>query len=155
MILKVSAPFIVSPLSYIFNRIIDSGIYPFWDILLLAKLSSLLRLVEVDIFSLLRFSTQEVKNLLKAFAISIELSTFRSFSVTITLRSFSYTMLDWRRRNKCQFYSIWFDLIRPRHEATIDRTQDQHARHYTNNVVHRLCRIPKSLHVKEYDVLLE
>jgi hypothetical protein len=127
----------------------------FWDILLLAKLSSLLRLVEVDIFSLLRFSTQEVKNLLKAFAISIELSTFRSFSVTITLRSFSYTMLDWRRRNKCQFYSIWFDLIRPRLEATIDRTQDQHARHYTNNVVHRLCRIPKSLHVKEYDVLLE
>jgi hypothetical protein len=37
----------------------------FWDILLLTKLSSLLRLVEVDIFSLLRFSTQEVKNLLK------------------------------------------------------------------------------------------
>jgi hypothetical protein len=30
MILKVSAPFIVSPLTYnyIFNRIIDSGIYP-------------------------------------------------------------------------------------------------------------------------------
>jgi hypothetical protein len=27
-ILKVSAPFIVSPLTYIFNRIIDSGIYP-------------------------------------------------------------------------------------------------------------------------------
>ena len=50
--------------------------------LLLTKISSLLRLVEVDIFSLLRFSTQEVKNLLKVFAISIELSTFRSFSVT-------------------------------------------------------------------------
>jgi hypothetical protein len=28
MILKVSAPSIVSPLTYIFNRIIDSGIYP-------------------------------------------------------------------------------------------------------------------------------
>jgi hypothetical protein len=28
LILKVSAPFIVSPLTYIFNRIIDSGIYP-------------------------------------------------------------------------------------------------------------------------------
>jgi hypothetical protein len=28
MILKVSAPFIVSPLTYIFNRIIDSGFYP-------------------------------------------------------------------------------------------------------------------------------
>jgi hypothetical protein len=28
MTLKVSAPFIVSPLTYIFNRIIDSGIYP-------------------------------------------------------------------------------------------------------------------------------
>ena len=27
-ILKVSAPFIVSPLTYVFNRIIDSGIYP-------------------------------------------------------------------------------------------------------------------------------
>ena len=27
-ILKVSGPFIVSPLTYIFNRIIDSGIYP-------------------------------------------------------------------------------------------------------------------------------
>jgi hypothetical protein len=27
-ILKVSASFIVSPLTYIFNRIIDSGIYP-------------------------------------------------------------------------------------------------------------------------------
>jgi hypothetical protein len=52
----------------------------FWDILLLTKLSSLLRLVKVDIFSLLRFSTQEVKNLLKVFAISVELSTFRSFS---------------------------------------------------------------------------
>jgi hypothetical protein len=58
----------------------------FWDILLLTKLSSLLRLVKVDIFSLLRFSTQEVKNLLKVFAISIELSTFRSFSVTTLLR---------------------------------------------------------------------
>jgi hypothetical protein len=85
MILKVSATFIVSPLTYIFNRIIDSSIYP--NILknakvLLTKLSSLPRLVEVDIFSLLRFSTQEVKNLLKVFAISIELSTFRSFSVT-------------------------------------------------------------------------
>jgi hypothetical protein len=41
-----------------------------------------MEMVEVDIFSLLRFSTQEVKNLLKVFAISIELSTFRSFSVT-------------------------------------------------------------------------
>ena len=28
MILKVSAPFNVSPLTYIFNRIMDSGIYP-------------------------------------------------------------------------------------------------------------------------------
>jgi hypothetical protein len=27
LILKVSAPFIVSPLTYIFNRIIDSGIF--------------------------------------------------------------------------------------------------------------------------------
>jgi hypothetical protein len=32
--------------------------------------------------STVRFSTQEVKNLLKVFAISIDLSTFRSFSVT-------------------------------------------------------------------------
>jgi hypothetical protein len=46
------------------------------------ELSSLLRLVEVDIFSLLRFATQEAKNLLKIFAISIELSSFRSFPVT-------------------------------------------------------------------------
>ena len=37
MILKVSAPFIVSPLTYIFNRIIDSGIYP--NILKNAKVS--------------------------------------------------------------------------------------------------------------------
>jgi hypothetical protein len=27
-ILKVNAPFIVSPLTYMFNRIIDSSIYP-------------------------------------------------------------------------------------------------------------------------------
>ena len=37
MILKVSAPFIVSPLTYIFNRLIDSGIYP--NILKNAKVS--------------------------------------------------------------------------------------------------------------------
>jgi hypothetical protein len=37
MILKVSAPFIASPLTYIFNRIIDSGIYP--NILKNAKVS--------------------------------------------------------------------------------------------------------------------
>jgi hypothetical protein len=43
---------------------------------------SLLKFVEADIFSLLIFSIQEVDNLLKVFAISIDLSTFRSFSIT-------------------------------------------------------------------------
>ena len=37
----------------------------------LTKFYSLLKFVEVDIFSLLRFTIQEVKNLLKVFAISI------------------------------------------------------------------------------------
>jgi hypothetical protein len=41
MILKVSAPFIVSPLTYIFNRIIDSGIYP--SILKNAKVSPIFK----------------------------------------------------------------------------------------------------------------
>jgi hypothetical protein len=41
MILKVSAPFIVSPLTYIFNRIIDSGIYP--NILKNAKVSPIFK----------------------------------------------------------------------------------------------------------------
>jgi hypothetical protein len=45
-----------------FNRIIDSGIYP--NIFKNAKVSPI-------IFSLLRFSIQEVKNMLKVFAISI------------------------------------------------------------------------------------
>lgn len=40
-ILKVSAPFIVSPLTYIFNRIIDSGIYP--NILKNAKVSPIFK----------------------------------------------------------------------------------------------------------------
>jgi hypothetical protein len=40
MILKVSAPFIVSPLTYIFNRIIDSGFYP--NILKYANVSPIL-----------------------------------------------------------------------------------------------------------------
>jgi hypothetical protein len=43
----------------------------FWDILSLTKLYSLLKFLEVEIFSLLRFSIQEVKNMLKVFAISI------------------------------------------------------------------------------------
>ena len=41
MILKVSAPFIVSPLTYIFNRIIDSRIYP--NILKNAKVSPIFK----------------------------------------------------------------------------------------------------------------
>jgi hypothetical protein len=41
MILKVSAPFIVSPLTYIFNRIIDNGIYP--NILKNAKVSPIFK----------------------------------------------------------------------------------------------------------------
>jgi hypothetical protein len=41
MILKVSFPFIVSPLTYIFNRIIDSGIYP--NILKYAKVSPIFK----------------------------------------------------------------------------------------------------------------
>ena len=41
MILNVSAPFIVSPLTYIFNRIIDSGIYP--NILKNAKVSPIFK----------------------------------------------------------------------------------------------------------------
>ena len=40
-ILKVSAPFSVSPLTYIFNRIIDSGIYP--NILKNAKVSPIFK----------------------------------------------------------------------------------------------------------------
>ena len=40
-ILKVSAPFIVSPLTYIFNRIIDSSIYP--NILKNAKVSPIFK----------------------------------------------------------------------------------------------------------------
>ena len=43
-ILKVSAPFIVSPLTYIFNRIIDSGIYP--NISKHAKVSPIFKLGE-------------------------------------------------------------------------------------------------------------
>ena len=42
--LKVSAPFIVSPLTYIFNRIIDSGIYP--NISKHAKVSPIFKLGE-------------------------------------------------------------------------------------------------------------
>jgi hypothetical protein len=41
MTLKVSAPFIVSPLTYIFNRILDSGIYP--NILKNAKVSPIFK----------------------------------------------------------------------------------------------------------------
>ena len=41
MILKVSAPFNVSPLTYIFNRIMDSGIYP--NILKNAKVSPIFK----------------------------------------------------------------------------------------------------------------
>ena len=41
MILKVSAPFIVSPLTCIFNRLIDSGIYP--NILKNAKVSPIFK----------------------------------------------------------------------------------------------------------------
>jgi hypothetical protein len=37
----------------------------------LTKLYSLLKFLEVEIFSLLRLSIQEVKNMLKVFAISI------------------------------------------------------------------------------------
>ena len=40
-ILKVSAPFSVSPVTYIFNRIIDSGIYP--NILKNAKVSPIFK----------------------------------------------------------------------------------------------------------------
>ena len=43
-ILKVSAPFIVSPLTSIFNRIIDCGIYP--NILTNAKVSPIFKLGE-------------------------------------------------------------------------------------------------------------
>jgi hypothetical protein len=93
-ILKVSAPFSVSPVTYMFNRIIDSGIYPnifknakvspiFKSILryfITNKLYSLLKFLEVEIFSLLRFSIQEVKNMLKVFAISIS-RVYRQASV--------------------------------------------------------------------------
>jgi hypothetical protein len=41
MILKVSAPFIVYPLTYILNRIIDNGIYP--NILTNAKVSPIFK----------------------------------------------------------------------------------------------------------------
>jgi hypothetical protein len=44
MILKVSAPFIVYPLTYILNRIIDNGIYP--NILTNAKVSPIFKLGE-------------------------------------------------------------------------------------------------------------
>jgi hypothetical protein len=55
--------------SFLFTGGIENCV--FLDILSLTKLYSLLKFLEVETFSLLRFSMQEVKNMLKVFAISI------------------------------------------------------------------------------------